>query len=304
MRTVILVLATIYAVYTVLITFGVFDVVKSNKQAVSIYQTSKKQAGARKKEIKKLKFYSDITSTFRGILLSPVSEENHLYYINRLDIRSDILNRLYTVDELVGRHVAPFLMSLLLIPVCIFFPLCWLYIGYRLFKLLRYRANYRMQIYYEDVIIDNYFNDLYTMLYAKLKHGSRSRIQGTVQSYIDTLDTQFDPEVRKVMTRLGKHLLNLLSFYEDHVAVMKLKEYYHSATIINFCNVATQALRGIDNIENLFSFKEQLIARKTDMMRKRSNIMVAKGQRSIWVIWIILFIFVGFSFYNKVVTSF
>ena len=101
------------------------------------------------------------------------------------------------------------------------------------------------------------------------------------------------------MLKLAKYLLNLLSLYEDHVAVPKLKEIYHSATIINFCNVASQSLNGVENYDNLLTFKMQLVERKTELMRQRSAKLVRNGERSIYLIYLILFIFIIVGWYSK-----
>ena len=105
------------------------------------------------------------------------------------------------------------------------------------------------------------------------------------------------------MLKLSRYLLNLLALYEDHVAIPKLREAYHSATIINFCNVATQSLNGVENADNLLSFKMQLVDRKTELMRKRQQKILQAGERSIYAIWIILFIFVIVGWYSKLPTG-
>ena len=78
-----------------------------------------------------------------------------------------------------------------------------------------------------------------------------------------------------------------------------LREVYHSATIINFCNVASQALQGIDNFDNLLTFKMQLVERKTNLMRKRQQAILRSGERSIYAIWVILIIFIAVGWYSK-----
>ena len=136
-----------------------------------------------------------------------------------------------------------------------------------------------------------------------MRQGSRARLQGTVENYIDTLQDTNTIEVKNVMLKLARYLLNLLSLYEDHVAVPKLKEIYHSATIINFCNVATQSLNGVENFDNLLTFKMQLVERKTELMRERSQAIVRKGEMSIYAIYIILFIFIIIGWYSKLPTG-
>ena len=84
----------------------------------------------------------------------------------------------------------------------------------------------------------------------------------------------------------------------------KLRDIYHSATIINFCNIASQSLQGVDNFDNLMTFKLQLVDRKTVIMRKRQQQILASGERSIYAIWVILFIFVVVGWYSKLPTGF
>ena len=91
--------------------------------------------------------------------------------------------------------------------------------------------------------------------------------------------------------------------YEDHIAVPKLRDSYKSATIINFCNVATQSLNGVDNFDNLLTFKMQLTDRKTNLMRKRQQKILAAGNRSIYAIWVILFIFIVVGWKSKLPTG-
>lgn len=231
--------------------------------------------------------------------MSDIQYEKHIYYINRLELRSNILGRLLTPEEVRGSKFAPFACSIVVIPLAIFKPVLFMIPFLAFAYFVTYELKLDAKIRDEDAIIDDYFIELYLMMYSKLKQGSRARLQGTVENYIDTLQSAVSTEVRDTMLKLGKCLLNLLSLYEDHVAVPMLKEIYHSATIINFCNVASQSLNGIENFDNLLTFKMQLVERKTEMMRKRSKAIVRKGEMSIYAIYIILVSFVLIGWYSK-----
>lgn len=296
-------LVTAVAVYFILQTFGVFEIMTSTKKMSDTVVNEKKEKKKRADEIKKLNFYSSLTNTFKGILMNPTVMDKHQYYINRLEIKSEILDRLYTPEELRGEKFAPFFLSLILVPLSLFWPVVLMVPIVLFINFLGYPTVYNAKIAEEDEIIDDYFLDLYLLLYSKLKQGSRARIQSTVENYIDTLQTSQDVQVRDVMLKLARYLLNLLSLYEDHVAVPKLKEVYHSATIINFCNVASQSLNGVENFDNLLTFKMQLVERKTNVMRKRSMKICMQGARSIYAIYIILFIFIGVGWYSKLPTG-
>ena len=295
----ILVLATAAAVFFILQIFGVFEIMLTSQKVVSEIKSNRKIANQRKREKTKLQVYSTVTNMFRGILMSELQYEKHNYWIQRLEIRSDKLDRLYTPEELRGKYVAPILFSAVLIPLAFINILALAPLVFFIVKFILYPITYNTKIRDEDEIIDNYFIDLYLLLYSKLRQGSRARLQGTVENYIDTLQDTNTVEVKNVMLKLARYLLNLLSLYEDHVAVPKLKEIFHSATIINFCNVATQSLNGVENFDNLLTFKMQLVERKTELMRERSQAIVRKGEMSIYAIYIILFIFIIIGWYSK-----
>ena len=299
----IVVLATAFAVYNILRLFGVFEFSKKNSKIVSIIEEDRKKNKARKREIKKLAFYAQITEMFYGIIMNAVVNENHQYFIQRLDIRSEILNRQLTPEELRGKHFLPVVVGIICIPLGLFFPLLFVVPILALAYWSMYQTIYRQRIHDEDLVIDDWFIDMYLLMYSQLRRGSRARLQNVVESYINSTETQQDKHVKEVMLKLAHYLLNLLSLYEDHVAVPKLKDIYRSATIINFCNVAGQALNGIDNSDNLLTFKMSLTDRKLTMMRKRSEKMIARGERSIYLIYIILFIFIAVGWYSKLPTD-
>lgn len=299
MYTLLIILATVFAVYMILKQFGVFEIAKDTQKVASDISSSKKSVKKREFEKSKLAFYTGLVNTFRGLLMSDIQYEKHTYYINRLELRSNILGRLLTPEEVRGSKFAPFACSIVVIPLAIFKPVLFMIPFLAFAYFITYELKLDAKIRDEDAIIDDYFIELYLMMYSKLKQGSRARLQGTVENYIDTLQSAVSTEVRDTMLKLGKCLLNLLSLYEDHVAVPMLKEIYHSATIINFCNVASQSLNGIENFDNLLTFKMQLVERKTEMMRKRSKAIVRKGEMSIYAIYIILVSFVLIGWYSK-----
>lgn len=299
MYTLLIILATVFAVYMILKQFGVFEIAKDTQKVASDISSSKKSVKKREFEKSKLAFYTGLVNTFRGLLMSDIQYEKHTYYINRLELRSNILGRLLTPEEVRGSKFAPFACSIIVIPLAIFKPVLFMIPFLAFAYFVTYELKLDAKIRDEDAIIDDYFIELYLMMYSKLKQGSRARLQGTVENYIDTLQSAVSTEVRDTMLKLGKCLLNLLSLYEDHVAVPMLKEIYHSATIINFCNVASQSLNGIENFDNLLTFKMQLVERKTEMMRKRSKAIVRKGEMSIYAIYIILVSFVLIGWYSK-----
>lgn len=296
-------LATVYVVYSVLRLFGVFEFMSRPAKTSEEVQSKRKLNKKRRQEAFILGLFSDSVEYLRGIFMSDLCYENHVYYIQRLELRTKYLGRLKTPEEVRGSKVFPFLCSLLVIPLGVFMPPLFLLPAVTFMDLLSYQTRFRMQIVDEDTVIENYFIDLYLLLYSKLKQGSRARLQGTVENYISTLEASKASEESRVMLKFAKYFLNLLALYEDHVAVPHLRDNYHSATVINFCNVATQALNGVENFDNLLTFKMQLTERKTKLMRERQQAILRKGERSILAIWIILFIFIIVGWWSKLPTG-
>lgn len=304
MKTIVIIFALAFSVWQILLKFGVFDFQPRPRKTVSELDARRKKDRLRKFHSFYLGVFAESVNMFRGLFMSPYTREQHTYYIERLEIRDNVLDRALTPEELRGRYVLPLLVSLIFIPVALFWqavivaPL----VAFILFA--TYQMQLKLEIQDEDEIIDNYFIDLYLLLYSKLRQGSRARLQGTVENYIDTLEATKASLESKVMTKFARYLLNLLALYEDHVAVPKLRDIYHSATIINFCNVASQALNGIENADNLLTFKMMLVERRTEQMRERQAKILRAGNRSIYLIWIILFIFIAVGWYSKLPTGF
>lgn len=298
-----IILLTCFAVWNILRSFGVFEFKTQPKKIATHIQQEKKLNKRRGAEKRKLEFYASVTNMFRGILMPQRVYEEHQYFIQRLELRSKVLNRFYTPEEYRGKYAFILIVSLFFIPIGVFLLPAFAVPAIGIFLFLGYPASMRQQIQDEDIIIDNNFLNLYLLMYSKLKMGSRARLQPVIESYIDTVQTESDARVRDTMLKLARFLLNNLSQYEDHQAVPKLRERYNSATIINFCNVAGQALQGIDNSDNLLTFKMQLVERKTSAMEKRSERIFNQGQKSIYLIWAILFFFVAIGWYSKLPTN-
>ena len=299
MQTIIVIIATVFAVYNILVYYGVFEIASRPRKTIDEIEIKRKRNKKRKFERKKLEVFSSSVNLFRDIFMSELTYQQHQYYIQRLELRSEPLDRLLTPEEVRGQRVLPLLLSFLTIPLSVFYPIVLALPILAFINLASYQTIFKAKIADEDEIIDNYFIDLYLLLYSKLRQGSRARLQGTVENYIDTLEGSKDTEESKVMLKFARYFLNLLSLYEDHVAVPHLRDNYHSATVINFCNIATQSLNGVDNFDNLITYKMQLTERRTKLMRERQQKILAQGERSILLIWVILFIFIIVGWYSK-----
>ena len=297
-------LLTIYAVYTILKFFGVFESNIGVTKLVDEVKAEKEMNKKRDSEIKKLKFYSSVCEYFKLLVMPEAVRENHKYFIDRLEIRSEILDRTLTPEELRGKYLLFVIIGILCIPLGVFFPILWAVPVVAIIVFIGYPKIFIQKIRDEDEIIDVYFLDLYLLMYSRLRMGSKARLQSVVESYIDTLNVSANLEMKAVMLKFSRFLLNNLSMYEDHTAIQHLRDRYKSATIINFCNVGSQALQGIDNGDTLLTFKLDLVRKKTDLMKKNAEILYQKGNRSIYLIYVILFIFIVSGWVSKLPTGF
>lgn len=288
---------TLYACYMILLVFGVFEVQKVPSKVVSEIVAKRKEGVRIRRERWRLGWYTWASVTFKGLILSESEYERHKYFIQRLGLRSKVLDRALTPEEVRGRPFLFVLLSIMFLPLAVFsfLPIIG-FVGALAFFLI-YPIYYERKVVDEDEVIDNNFLNLYLLLFSKLRMGSRARLQQALDGYIGTLSS--DSYDTMVMKKFSQYFLNLLASNEDHVAVPKLREVYRSATVVNFCNIATQALQGVDNYDSLISFKMSLVDRKVVAMRGVQAKMVAKGERSLTLIWLILLILAGVAFYAK-----
>lgn len=280
------------AIFIVLREFGWLDLSTASSQNQEKFTKREKLYKQRDREKLKLNMFATLTEFFRNILFPASMVEKHEFYIERLNIRSQPLDRFLTPDELRGKYIAILILGIVLIVPGLFFkPALIAAIGC-IAIFIGYQQSYELKIRDEDEILDTYFIDIYLLMYSQLKRGSRGNIQHVVENYLDTLETSSDKKMQEVMSKFANFLLNNLQMYEDSRAVAMLRERYRNATVINFCNVATQALQGVDNADTLLTFKMDLVRRKKDVMIANAEKLRKRGERSIYLIYVILAMFI------------
>ena len=298
---VILGVCTLFIVYMILKYFGVMEVFGVNiDRSSEVIKNEKSDNKNRERENSRFDIYNQVTNNFRGILLPPAKEADYKYYLGRLKYKSNVLNRSITPEEFVGKKFLLLCLGVVILPLGVFFKPAYILGIFLILYFFLKPVFMQRKIRDEDEIIDLYFIDLYLLLYSKLRQGSKARLSSVVESYVDTLHTSNNAEMKRVMLGLAEFLLNNLSMYPDHEAVPLLRERYKSATIVNFCNVASQALQGIDNADTLLTFKMALVEKKAQAMRKTAQKLRIKGERSIYLIYFLLFIFIGMSWASKI----
>lgn len=291
-----LIVVTLFAIYNILKYYGVFEYVSIKRTNESI-----RDRNNRVKDLKRatsiLSFFDFCAGFLGNFFMQGNIEESHRLYVDRLELK--FYGKKYTPRELRGMYVAILILGVFLVPLgLVFKPVIILSIVCFL-VFMGYQKYYDLKISDEDEIIDEYFVDLYLTMYAKLKQGSKGRLTPVMKSYINSLNLISDDKVKDTMLKLAQFLLNNLSNYEDHIAIPKLRERYNSPIIIKFCNIATQALQGVENEDNLLSFRIDLVSMKVQRMKKKSAIMQVKGERAIYLIYAILITFILVGWYSK-----
>ena len=307
-----LLVVTCILLYQIKKYYGLFEHNKRTSITANEITDRQKYNKRLKKETQRLNKYARTTEIFKNLVFRGNVQRKHEYYIQRLDIRSKITGNLYTPEELRGKYVYNVLRSgVLLFPVAVvnlfvsvgllnFIKLVLLlFFAVNCIIALGYQTAYNLEIAKADEIIDNNFLNLYLLIYPKLRLGSRGSLKATLNTYISTLEQNYMLEDKEVMIRFTKDFLSQVTTYGDGPrGLAQLKELYRSATIINFCNVASQALEGIDNIDNLITFKLRLTERRTNLMRKRQQALISRANIAIHAVWVILFILIGLTWYT------
>ena len=130
--------------------------------------------------------------------------------------------------------------------------------------------------------------------------GTEVRLGPTLQTYLQTLEAIDTTEETEAIKQFVQDLYYNIEVYgADSKAVAMIREKYHSATVINFCNLAIQSLNGVDNKDKLIAFKIELTQKDLMLMTERANKAVEKGSRAIVSIYFILFQFVVLSWAAK-----
>lgn len=296
-----LVCVSLFGAVQILLYFDVFAYGKGTSKLSDNIRVERKKTKKRRRAKWRLDVYTTLALSFSAVLLTSDVRADHTHFIERLGLANKALNRPYSVEELRGKYAVLLLGGILL---------CLLGLVHAFFLILGvlciavffiYPSFYKQKIMDEDKIIDIYFIDLYLMLYARLRQGSKARLQTVIESYIDTLSgVSVNAEMQEVMLKFAKFFLNNLMQFEDHEAVPRLREKYGSPVIVNFCNIATQALQGVDNLDALLTLKMELVSKKTLVLQLKAEKLRARAAMAIRLIYVILGMFIVAGWVSKV----
>ena len=286
----------------ILIRYNIIGNKRGTKKSSEQRDKEKGAQGRRKRAIWVMKQFESIYQ-FVGYT-SKEHEFEIKYRIDRCDIRIKALERTIKVSELVGifRGIQFIVILLTIVVVSLSLNLVWtmLLVGLLLPKL--YLFMLKLRIIEEDDELENDFPDLYLLLYSRLVKGSHSRIEPTVHDYINSMDDMYGKGVGHTAIRrfCSRFIANVEIYGDESMAIKQMREYYRSPTVINFCNLAIQSLSGVDNKDKLLTFKQELAENRRTQMEKRASALVAKGNKVILIIYVVLFEFIILSWMSKV----
>lgn len=301
-----------FLLYTALILFALYTMRINNMWGVSKGTKKAKLDVKESKDLHKKRLtYLKILQCCEWVCINvgSIPDENTIndtnYRINRLRLKIDVLDRNIKAKELLG-----LLKGIQLIGV--FFSILTLLLTKNVMSLgglLLYLAPSTFNVFAdtkindEDIELEKDFPDLFLLLHVRLLKGSRTRLSPTLDDYIKSLDAMYQGKSHLVIRNFVVDLRNNIEIYgDDSIAVYKLRDMYRSSMVVNFCNLATQSLKGVDNKDKLLAFKIELTQQKQEDMKERAKKLVNKGRKSIIVIYIILGEFVVLSWLAKLGT--
>lgn len=301
-------------VYAVLVIFVLF-VTKQNNMWGTRKGTSKTKIEVKKdKEIAKKRNISlwilnkaDYICNNFGFQPSLSKIEKYKFNINRGRLVAPYTDRNFSPTELLG------IFKFIKFISCFFAIFLTVLTGSRVFLIFFvglfvnaiFEYVMEFKIMDEDKEIEKDFPDLYMLLYSRLVRGTQTRLAPTLDDYIKSIDAVYGEESHKAMRNFVMDLRKNIEIYgDDSMAVHKMRDTYRSAMLVNFFNLAIQSLRGVDNKDKLLAFKMELSQKKLDAMTEAANALVAKGQKAVMLIFIILAQFVVLSWVAKAGLSF
>lgn len=277
---------------------------KGNKKAKKDVKREKERIKEEEKLVRRLKFYTRM-SDLLGLTMNAKDESDFKYLLGRKGKMLKGLARKMTPKELHGKLKVIKYSSVLLALILFSFTLnpITLVPLLALFSTNIYKSSIMLQIEEENKELERDFPDLYNMMYPKLVQDTNVRIAPVLTDYLNTLEaTKNSPgkESKEVIRDFVLDLRNNINVYaDDSIAVAKLREKYTSVMVINFCNLATQSLKGVNNKDKLLSFKIELTNQQKERMETRANQLVRRGQIAVTACYIILFQFVALAMYAK-----
>lgn len=271
---------------------------KSNKQR----DKEKSEVSKRKRAIFFMKQFSNIYNLIGNSTPEYLFELKYL--LERNDVQVKALDRRIKPEEVVGifRFIQMLVVLITLLTVAFTLKAVMFVLALGVFLPKIYTLLLRGQIAAEDEQLEIDFPDLYLLLYSRLKKGAHTQLDPTMRDYIRSLNDMYGVGVGHLAIRkfCSRFSANTEIYGDEIMAIKHLREHYRSPTVVNFCNLAIQALTGVDNREKLLTFKQELAEERRVRMDLKAAILVKKGTMAINIIYVILFEFIILSWVSKV----
>lgn len=290
----------IFVAYYVLTVYNVIGASKGSSKARDSKRIIKKSQSAQKFARMYLGQFEGFANSTGGI--NQRDQMDYAFIISRMRVRNKHLNRDLSPIELHGM-----LKLIGFIGLGVGLVLFWLtknivlavpILGVALPTIYKFVMNERIRA--EDLQLEKDFPDLYLLLFSRLNKVPAARLSPILDDFIKSLEVTSGDSEKIVIKKFAGDFRNLIEVYaDDGLAIGKLREKYRTATIINFANLAIQALSGVDNRDKLAAFKAELAAKKMKEMEENAAKLIARGSKVIWLVFIVLAEFVLISWASK-----
>lgn len=279
-----------------------WGVSKGTKKAKADVRVEKQRLKQRKKMLKCLEFLVRFDEMI-GTAINPVKIADYEYKIDRMRWMLKSVDRAPKPSELSGFFKLLQVGGVFLGLIGFFFTnnIIMALPIILVFSPTIFHAVAIGKITEEDLKIERDFPDLYLVLYNRLIQGSDAKITPVLRDFLLSLDaTSHNDNSKEALRNFVMDLSNNIEIYgDDTIAIRKLRDKYRSVMIINFSNLAVQALNGVDNRDKLLTFKNELNQRKIEYMKQRAEKMVKRGSYAIWAVYLILAQFIILSWLAK-----
>ena len=226
------------------------------------------------------------------------------YLLERNNVQVKALDRGIKPEEVVGifRFIQMLVIVITIFVVSFTLNFTFAALALGIFIPNLYTIYLKGVIAVEDEQLEIDFPDLYLLLYSRLKKGAHTQLDPTIRDYIRSLNDMYGVGQGHIAIRrfCSRFSANVDVFGDEIRSIKNLREYYRSPTVVNFCNLAIQALTGVDNREKLLTFKQELAEERRVRMDLKAAALVRSGTRAINIIYVILFEFIVLSWVSKV----
>lgn len=290
--------------YILYITYinNMWGVSRGANKAKADVRVEKQKLKNKKRGLKVLAFFVKVDDMI-GSRINPIKSAEYQYKIDRIRWVIKSVDRSPKPSELAGMFKVLQISGVFLGLVGFFVTNNIIMASpvFILFAPLVFHGYASNKIIEEDMKIERDFPDLFLILYTRLVQGSDAKISPVLKEFLISLDaTRNNDDTKDAIRHFVMDLSNNIEIYgDDTIAIRKLREKYRSVMVINFSNLAVQALSGVNNRDKLLTFKNELNQRKVEYMKKRADKMVKRGSYAIWGIYLILGQFIILSWVAK-----